>query len=196
MRFYTRQHRFYCGVDLHARTLSLHVLDDQGDTALAQTLPADPKAFLRALAPYLLLCVIAALVVLATYRFQGLFTWWEDENEGNAYGGWERVRGWVKPPSSQPHYWTAAQMLLLQLDMLALADLTAPAPELVVGAGVPAAWLKRSMSVRGVSTRLGRVDWIWDGREMRVTVAGPKCAVRLGPVFPGGTPLSTTHVRP
>jgi transposase len=52
MRFYNQQHRFYCGVDLHARTLSLHVLDDRGDTALAQTLPADPKAFLRALAPY------------------------------------------------------------------------------------------------------------------------------------------------
>jgi hypothetical protein len=125
----------------------------------------------------------------------GLFTWWEDENEGNAYGGWERIRGWVKPSSSQPHYWTAAQMLLLQLDMLALADLTAPAPELVVGAGVPATWLQRSMSVRGVSTRLGRVDWTWDGREMRVTVAGPKCAVRLGPAFPEGTPLSATHVR-
>ena len=23
MRFYNQQHRFYCGVDLHARTLSL-----------------------------------------------------------------------------------------------------------------------------------------------------------------------------
>src|SRR5262245_22266757 len=27
MRFYTEQHRFYAGVDLHARTLSLCVLD-------------------------------------------------------------------------------------------------------------------------------------------------------------------------
>ena len=126
----------------------------------------------------------------------GLFTWWEDMTEGNAYGGWERIRGWVKPPGSQPHYWTAAQMLLLQLDMLALVDLTAPSPELVIGAGIPAVWLERSMSVRGVSTRLGRVAWIWDGREMRVTVAGPKCTVRLGPAFPKGTSLSTTHVRP
>jgi hypothetical protein len=30
MRFYTRQHRFYCGVDLHARTLALCVLDTAG----------------------------------------------------------------------------------------------------------------------------------------------------------------------
>jgi hypothetical protein len=126
----------------------------------------------------------------------GLFTWWEDETEGNAYGGWERIRGWVKPPNSQPHYWTSAAMLLLQLDMLAFADLSGPAPELVVGAGVPPAWLQRAMSARGISTRLGRVDWTWDGREMRVTVTGPKCAVRLGPSFPQGTPLSVTRVRP
>jgi hypothetical protein len=30
MRFYTQQHRFYCGVDLHARTISLCVLDTAG----------------------------------------------------------------------------------------------------------------------------------------------------------------------
>src|SRR6478672_6125922 len=52
MRFYNEQHRFYCGIDLHARTLSLHVLDAQGQTALAKTIPASPKAFLQAVAPY------------------------------------------------------------------------------------------------------------------------------------------------
>ena len=39
MRFDNQQHRFYCGVDLHARTLSLHILDaaggQLGDVALA-----------------------------------------------------------------------------------------------------------------------------------------------------------------
>ena len=30
MRLYDRQHRFYCGIDLHARTLSLHILDQAG----------------------------------------------------------------------------------------------------------------------------------------------------------------------
>jgi transposase len=51
MRFYTRQHRFYCGIDLHARTLSLHILDAGGQTVLANTLPASPQAFLQAIAP-------------------------------------------------------------------------------------------------------------------------------------------------
>jgi transposase len=52
MRFYTGQHRFYCGVDPHARTLALHVLDAQGDTVLAKTIPASPGAFLQAVAPF------------------------------------------------------------------------------------------------------------------------------------------------
>src|SRR5436190_1689197 len=52
MRFYNQQHRFYCGVDLHARTLSLHVLDAQGQTALARTLAAGPDDFLAAVAPF------------------------------------------------------------------------------------------------------------------------------------------------
>jgi transposase len=52
MRFYTQQHRFYCGVDLHARTLSLHLLDQAGHTLLATTLDADGATFLEAIQPY------------------------------------------------------------------------------------------------------------------------------------------------
>jgi len=52
MRFYTGQHRFYCGVDLHTRTLSLCVLDAAGAIALEATLPPEPDQLLAALAPY------------------------------------------------------------------------------------------------------------------------------------------------
>src|SRR5262245_34058580 len=52
MRFYNQQHRFYCGVDLHARTLSLHILDATGKTVLAKTIAASPDAFLAAIAPF------------------------------------------------------------------------------------------------------------------------------------------------
>ena len=51
MRFYNQQHRFYCGVDRHARTLSLHVLDATGKSVLAKTIAANPDAFLTAIAP-------------------------------------------------------------------------------------------------------------------------------------------------
>jgi transposase len=49
---YNHPHRFYCGVDLHARTLFTHVLDAKGKTVFEQDLPADPAAFLRAIKPY------------------------------------------------------------------------------------------------------------------------------------------------
>ena len=52
MRFYAGQHRFYCGVDLHTRTLSLCVLDSAGTIALEVTLPPDPDRLVSTLAPY------------------------------------------------------------------------------------------------------------------------------------------------
>jgi hypothetical protein len=52
MRFYTQQHRFYCGVDLHARTTYLCILDDAGQVVYDKTLAAGPDAFLQAVAPF------------------------------------------------------------------------------------------------------------------------------------------------
>jgi transposase len=52
MRFYTQCHRFYCGVDLHARTLSLCVLDHAGQPVCQTTIPASPDAFRAAVAPF------------------------------------------------------------------------------------------------------------------------------------------------
>ena len=52
MRFYNQQHRFYCGVDLHARTLSLCILDAKGTIVRQQTIAANPDAFLLAVAPF------------------------------------------------------------------------------------------------------------------------------------------------
>ena len=49
MRPYTQQHPFYCGVDLHARSMYVHILDDQNQTRFAQDLPASPAAFLDAI---------------------------------------------------------------------------------------------------------------------------------------------------
>src|SRR5262249_8575257 len=49
---YCQPHRFYCGVDLHARTMYLCVLDHQGQVVLDRNLPANPAAFLQAVAPF------------------------------------------------------------------------------------------------------------------------------------------------
>ena len=52
MRFYNQQHRFYCGVDLHARSMFTHILDAGGKTVFERDLPAGPDAFRAAVAPF------------------------------------------------------------------------------------------------------------------------------------------------
>ena len=44
--------RFYAGVDLHARSLYLVVLDRDGQVRFGRNLPAAPEPFLRAVAPF------------------------------------------------------------------------------------------------------------------------------------------------
>ena len=52
MRFYTKQHKYYCGIDLHARSMYICILDKEGKTVLHKNRKATPEAFLRAIAPY------------------------------------------------------------------------------------------------------------------------------------------------
>ena len=42
MRFYNQHHRFYCGVDLHARTMYLCILDANGQVVFDKNLPPSP----------------------------------------------------------------------------------------------------------------------------------------------------------
>jgi len=119
----------------------------------------------------------------------GLFTWWEGNGEENTFHRWEQARGWVAPPHVTPHYWTAAEMLLLQLDMLAYLDESGSEPTLVIGAGIPKEWLDMTMSVKGLSTRLGTVDWEWRNNSLSVRVRGEKRPVKLGPAFKSDTKL-------
>jgi transposase len=44
--------RFYAGVDLHARALFIVILDPDGRVVFSRNLPANPDAFLRAIAPF------------------------------------------------------------------------------------------------------------------------------------------------
>jgi Ethanolamine utilization protein EutJ (predicted chaperonin) len=44
--------RFYAGVDLHARSLYLSILDRDGQPRFGRNLPAQPQPFLRAVQPF------------------------------------------------------------------------------------------------------------------------------------------------
>ena len=52
MRFYTQQHRYYCGIDLHARSVYLCIMDQAGEILLHRNMRANPNSFLKAVAPY------------------------------------------------------------------------------------------------------------------------------------------------
>ena len=52
MRFYTTQHPFHCGIDLHARTRSVCILDQSGEIVRPRNMQTDPATFLTAIAPY------------------------------------------------------------------------------------------------------------------------------------------------
>lgn len=52
MKFYTQQHDFYCGIDLHARTMYLCILNQEGQIVLHKNMESAPGPFLAAIAPY------------------------------------------------------------------------------------------------------------------------------------------------
>jgi transposase len=52
MRFYTTQHPFYCGIDRHARTMYVCILDQNSEVLVHRHMKTDPEAFLKAMAPY------------------------------------------------------------------------------------------------------------------------------------------------
>ena len=66
MRFYTRQHKWYCGIDLHARTMYVCILNQDGEIVVHRNMPTSPEALLRTIAPYREHIVIAV---------EGIFTW-------------------------------------------------------------------------------------------------------------------------
>jgi transposase len=67
MRFYTTQHPLYCGIDLHARTMYVCILSQDGEVVLHRNMQAAPEPLLKAIAPYRDGLVVAV---------ECLFTWY------------------------------------------------------------------------------------------------------------------------
>ena len=67
MRFYTKQHQFYCGIDRHARTMYLCLLNQDGEMLVHWHMPAGPAPFLKAIAPSRTDLGVCG---------EGLFTWY------------------------------------------------------------------------------------------------------------------------
>jgi hypothetical protein len=67
MRFSTQPHHFSCGIDLHARTMYVCILNRDGEIGGHRHMKASPDALLKALPP---------IARLSSSRSNGLFTWY------------------------------------------------------------------------------------------------------------------------
>jgi predicted NBD/HSP70 family sugar kinase len=67
MRFYTKQHLYYCGVDLHARSMFICIIDNQGNTIAHKNIQTDPDCFLKIIAPYREDIVVAVECIFIWY---------------------------------------------------------------------------------------------------------------------------------
>ena len=67
MRFYTKQHKFSCGIDLHARTMYLCILNEEGKIVLHRDIKTNPDTFLKTIAPFREDIVVAVECIFTWY---------------------------------------------------------------------------------------------------------------------------------
>ncbi len=69
MRFYQpqEQYQYFCGIDLHTRTMHLCILDVAGQIQLHMNIRSRPEAFLKAIAPYRDQLVVSCECVFCWY---------------------------------------------------------------------------------------------------------------------------------
>ena len=67
MRFYTQQHNFYCGIDLHTKNMYVCILNQAGNILVHKNINTSPQALLNILKPYLPDVVVSV---------ECMFTWY------------------------------------------------------------------------------------------------------------------------
>ncbi|MCZ7544332.1 MAG: hypothetical protein M5R40_12730 [Anaerolineae bacterium] len=97
---------------------------------------------------------------LSTHVAPGLYTYSEGERDENSSLLWQRTRGWDRIKYVTPHGWTAAELFLLLRDCLAREQGDA----LIIGSGVPGAWMPESWEVRNLPTHFGEVSFSFEPR--------------------------------
>ena len=64
-----QEHKFYCGIDIHARTMYLCILDQEGKILLHRDIKTEPVIFLKTIDPNLFLSGINQAVRFR-YKFR------------------------------------------------------------------------------------------------------------------------------
>ena len=53
MKFYNKQHKYYCGIDLHARKMYVCIINQQGKIKIHKNIKTDPAAFIDLIANFM-----------------------------------------------------------------------------------------------------------------------------------------------
>ena len=67
MNFYTKQHKYYCGIDLHARKMYVCVLTCEGKVVVHENIKTDPEQFLKLIRPYAATIIVGVECVFCWY---------------------------------------------------------------------------------------------------------------------------------
>jgi transposase len=67
MKFYAKQHKYYCGIDLHARKMYVCVLSDKGEVKVHKNIKTDPEPLMELIAPFVEDLVIGVECVFCWY---------------------------------------------------------------------------------------------------------------------------------
>jgi transposase len=67
MRFYTNQHKYYCGINPHTRKMYICILDEKGEIREHRNMKTDRDAFLKAIAPFREDIVVAVECIFTWY---------------------------------------------------------------------------------------------------------------------------------
>jgi hypothetical protein len=67
MRFYTKQHQYYCGIDLHTKNMYVCIVNQAGNTLYHYNLPARKDSLFLAIKPCLPNIMIALEPIFSCY---------------------------------------------------------------------------------------------------------------------------------
>jgi hypothetical protein len=67
MKFYTKQHPYYCGIDLHARSMYICILNQEGESVVHRNMKTDPAVFLKVIGGYREDMVVAVECIFTGY---------------------------------------------------------------------------------------------------------------------------------
>lgn len=67
MKFYNNQHKYYCGIDLHARKMYVCIISSKGKVMVHENIKTDPETFFELIFPYLEDIIVGVECVFCWY---------------------------------------------------------------------------------------------------------------------------------